>query len=340
MTVAQIKHYFQSRTGRLALTYLVIIMAMTIIFSMMIFAIASRQFDRPLDGHGAGRIIMGAPDNLRVLLNQRAEEARAELLLSLLFLNLGMLGFGMWFSSYLAARTMAPIERAMQEQVQFVSDASHELRTPLTALTSLNEVALRRKNKITDADARDLAAKNVAETNKLYLLTTSLLGLVHAEQKPELMQPVELQRAVSDAMEHVLQLAQEKSITINDAVPNVNVLSHAERLAQVVKILLENAVKYSHKAGTVMLYTKTHDNIVTLFVADSGIGIAEKDMPHIFNRFYRADQSRSKTRNDGYGIGLAIAKAISEQLGMNIRVESKVGVGSAFSIDLPLTHGA
>ena len=89
-----------------------------------------------------------------------------------------------------------------------------------------------------------------------------------------------------------------------------------------------------------MLYTKTHDNIVTLFVADSGIGIAEKDMPHIFNRFYRADQSRSKTRNDGYGIGLAIAKAISEQLGMNIRVESKVGVGSAFSIDLPLTHGA
>ena len=65
MTVAQIKHYFQSRTGRLALTYLVIIMAMTIIFSMMIFAIASRQFDRPLDGHGAGRIIMGAPDNLR-----------------------------------------------------------------------------------------------------------------------------------------------------------------------------------------------------------------------------------------------------------------------------------
>lgn len=336
MSLSQIRRYVNSRTGHLAATYLAIIMAMTIIFSFVIFTIAARQFDRPLEGRGSGRIMMGAPDDIRILLDQRAAEARAELILSLLLLNLGVLGFGIWFSTYLAARTMEPIERAMREQAQFVTDASHELRTPLTALTSLNEVALRRKAKISDVDARDLAAKNVAEANKLYALTTSLLGLVHADQHIERARPVELQRAVSDALEHVVQLAQQKSINIEDAVPNIRVLTRADKLTQVIKILLENAVKYSKAQGTVRLFAETQGALVTLSVADSGMGIAPQDMPRIFDRFYRADQSRGKSKNEGFGIGLAIAKAISDQCSMNIRVESTFGKGATFSIDLPL----
>lgn len=338
MNMRQLKNYFGSRTGRLAMTYLAIIMAMTIAFSAIIFSIASRQFDRPLDGRGMGHVFMGAPDDIKDLLDQRADDARAELLLSLLFLNFGMLGFGVWLSNYLAQHTMAPIERAMQEQVQFVSDASHELRTPLTALTSLNEVVLRRKGKITDTEARDLAAKNVAETSKLYALTTSLLGLVHVEQQMVVMGPVDLQRVVGDAMEHIITTAQEKKIIVEDATPKVMVLSQAERLTQVVKILLENAIKYSHKNSTVRLHTVARSNTLTLFVSDAGVGIDEKDLPHIFNRFYRADQSRNKQANNGYGIGLAIAKTISDRLDMNIQVKSKVGKGSTFSIDLPLVN--
>lgn len=328
--------YFRSRTGQLALTYLAIIMTMTLLFSGVIFLSASRQFDRPLEGRGGGRVMMLAPDDLRTMLETRAAEAREELFWNLFFLNLVALGFGLWFSTYLAARTMAPIERAMDEQAQFVSDASHEIRTPLTALGSLNEVFLRRKNKITDAEARELATQNVAETRKLYELTTSLLGLVHAERQPAVMMPVDLQRAVSDAMEHVITAAQAKSITVDDTTPSVAVTSHAERLTQVVKVLLENAVKYSHKQGVVRIYAVTHGDRLTLHVADDGIGIAKGDVPHIFNRFYRADQSRSKQAHDGYGIGLAIAKAISDQIGMNIHVDSRVGKGSDFSIDLPL----
>lgn len=339
MVMSQIKHYFSSRTGRLALTYLAIIMAMTIIFSVIIFSLASRQFDKPLEGHGAGRIMMNAPDDLRILLDQRAADARAELMLSLLFLNMGMLGFGLWFSTYLAARTMAPIEHAMQEQAQFVSDASHELRTPLTALTSLNEVALRRKSKINDADARELAAKNVTETSKLYNLTTSLLGLVRAENQDNMpmLTPVDLQRTVSDAMEYIIPAAQAKLLTVDDTVPNVRVLSNKERLTQVLKILLDNAVKYSHKKGVIHVAAEIQNESVMLSVADSGIGIAGHDLPHIFNRFYRADQSRNKEKNEGYGIGLAIARQISDQMGMNIKVKSNVGEGSVFTIELPLT---
>lgn len=335
MTTQRIRHYIRSRTGRLALTYLAIIMAMTVLFSSIIFTVASRQFDRPLNGRG-GPAMMGEPETIRTLLDQRAADARAELLLSLLLLNLGMLGFGVWFSHYLAERTMQPIERAMKEQEQFVSDASHELRTPLTALSTLNEVALRRKTKISDSEARDLAAKNAAETAKLYHLTSSLLGLVHTNQNTPAISSVDLQQVVSDAMEHITAAAQDKSMTIEDIVPRVKVLTSADRLAQVVKVLLENAVKYSHNRGTVEVRTATHGSTLTLSVVDHGIGIAEADMPHIFNRFYRVDQSRSKAKHDGYGIGLAIAKAISDQLHMNLSVESTPGEGSVFSVDLPL----
>lgn len=331
----QVTHYFRSRTGKLALTYLAIIMAMTILFSVIIYSVASRQFDRPLETHGSQRM-MNAPSDLMAVLDQRAADARADLFFNLLVLNLGMFAFGLWFSTYLAERTMEPIERALNEQIQFVSDASHELRTPLTALGSLNEVVLRRKKKITDAEARELAAQNMSETNKLYMLTTSLLGLVNADRQQVPVGPVDLQRAVSDAMEHVIVAAQEKSITVDDTTPKVQVLSQHEQLMQVMKILLENAVKYSHEGDTVRIYTSTHGTTLTLHVADTGIGIAEHDIPHIFNRFYRAEQSRSKSDHDGFGIGLAIAKTISDQMDMNIRVKSKPGDGADFRIDLPL----
>ncbi len=336
MSTAQIRHYFHSRTGHLALTYLAIIMAMTIIFSTVLFSLASRQFDRPIEPHGTQRIIVAPSDDLLALLNQRAADARAELFLNLVVLNLAMLGFGLWLSTYLAGGTMEPIEKAMREQIQFVSDASHELRTPLTALSSLNEVVLRRTKKISDAEARELATQNMQETNKLYMLTSSLLGLVNADQQQVTLSPVDLQQAVSDAMEHIISAAQEKSIEVEDTTPKAHVQSQSERLMQVIKVLLENAVKYSHPGGVVRVYATVHGSVVVLHVADTGVGIAEQDMPHIFSRFYRADQSRNKEQHDGYGIGLAIAKSISDQLGMNLRVKSKIGEGSVFSIDLPL----
>lgn len=104
-----------------------------------------------------------------------------------------------------------------------------------------------------------------------------------------------------------------------------------------VRILLDNAVKYSHKNSTVTVSAATHGNkLVTLTITDTGVGIHKDDIPHIFSRFYRADESRSKEHHDGYGLGLAIAKAISDRFAMAIRVTSHPGKGSAFSIDVPL----
>lgn len=329
------RNFLHTRTGHLALTYLAIIMAMTIVFSIVIFAIASNQFDRPLPAHGEFRIsrFTDGDTDIDTLFLQRASEAKAGLLISLLVLNVGMLLFGVWLSIYLARLTMEPIEHAMEEQSRFVSDASHELRTPLTALQSMNEVALRRK-KITESEARELAAANVDQAAKLHGLTSSLLGLIATNHDTK-QGPVDLQGAVGDAMATVVTAAQQKHVTVEDKVPAVTVKANQSQLVQVIRILLDNAVKYSNDDGEITITAKPHGTGVRLSVIDKGVGIHADDLPHIFSRFYRADASRSKEQQDGYGIGLAIAKSISDHMRWNISVHSTLGKGSTFSLDLP-----
>lgn len=324
------------------MTYLAIIMAMTIVFSMVIFAIASNQFDRPLPQHeplrGGLYSISGDGDvDIQNLLTQRADEAKLGLLFSLLILNIGMLAFGLWFSVHLARLTMEPIEQAMEEQSRFVSDASHELRTPLTALQSMNEVALRRK-KITEKEARELAEANVEQATKLHALTSSLLGLVASNKVAVKLEPVAIQDAVADAMTAVVAAAQGKGITVDDETQAVTVRASREQLVHVLRILLDNAIKYSADGSSVRLITDVQGPKVRLSVVDKGIGITAADMPHIFSRFYRADTSRSKERHDGYGIGLAIAKSISDHMHWDITAESKAGKGSTFTVELPVAH--
>lgn len=340
-TLSEVKAFLKTRTGQLALTYLAIIMAMTVIFSIVIFAIASNQFDRPLPQHGTfrggmyGGSNLSGEDSLEMLLAQRAAEARLGLFVSLLFLNVGVLLFGVWFSVRLARQTMEPIEEAMDEQSRFVSDASHELRTPLTALQSMNEVALRRK-KITEEDARELAAANVEQAAKLHALTSSLLGLVTAGKQVPKLEAVDLQSTVGDAMASVVTAAQQKDVQVEDNVPSISVTANPDQLVQVIRILLDNAVKYSKKGGRVMIDADATGERVRLRVTDKGVGISRSDLPHIFSRFYRADSSRSKEEHDGYGLGLAIAKSISDQMQWSITATSTKGKGSSFSIDLPL----
>ena len=313
-------------------------MAMTIVFSIVIFSISSNQFDRPLPARNTLRSIVlenGGDIDIKTLLSQRAGEAKLGLFFSLVLLNTGMLAFGVWFSVYLARLTMEPIEKAMEEQSRFVSDASHELRTPLTAIQSMNEVALRRK-KITEKEARELAEVNVKEAAKLHELTSSLLGLVAGAQKPTKLERLDLQKTVADAMSYIVTAAQKKHIAVDDNTEAVTVLANHEQLVHVVRILLDNAVKYSADGGTVRLASKQGAAFVRLSIIDAGIGIKETDIPHIFSRFYRADASRSKGQYEGYGLGLAIAKTISDRMDWNISVKSKPGKGSTFSIDLPV----
>jgi signal transduction histidine kinase len=148
--------------------------------------------------------------------------------------------------------------------------------------------------------------------------------------------PVSLQDVVADAMNRVVASALSKDIALEDKVPGVKVMADAQLLARVVTILLDNAIKYSHDKSKITLRASAKGGYGYLEVKDRGIGIRATDLPHIFDRFYRADRSRSKERTEGYGLGLSIAQKIVEQHHGEILVKSQQDSGSTFTIKLPL----
>lgn len=330
-----VQEFIKSRMTRLTFTYLAIIMSMSIVFSFFIYTIASARISSSLlvETSSGLKAVVVEDQFLNQLLRQRAVLARADLLNELVILNLVMLIGGALVSYYLAKRTLRPIESAMDAQSQFVSDASHELKTPLTALQTMNEVALR-KNKLTATETTDLIKQNIEEITKLRELSIALLGLAANDNSKLKISKVALQDVICDAMNQVVALAQEKDIAIDDQVSNARVCAHHESLVRIIRILLENAIKYSDSGSSVVISAKANGSCVEIDVSDSGIGISKEDQEKIFTRFYRVDNSRSKIKADGYGLGLAIAKDLANRQDIGLSVSSDLAKGSTFCLKL------
>jgi signal transduction histidine kinase len=300
-------------------------MAMSLSFSVLFYRTFMPNPNRQL-----------SPDTPAIVVRESHhyyEYVRNRLLARLTLLNGGTLVGGTFLSYYLARRTLRPIERAMDAQSRFTSDASHELRTPLAAIQTENEVALRASD-LTLSRAKELLHSNVEEITRLQQLSEGLLRLTNGRQHLPV-QPVWLDEIGGDAMNHVIKLAQAKNIAIDDTVPHVQVVAHPQSLAQAIVILLDNAIKYSPEKSTVHLEGKMNSKHASLSIRDEGIGIAASHLPHIFDRFYRADQSRTSQSVQGYGLGLSIAKKLIEQQHGGISAASELGEGSMFTIRLP-----
>lgn len=330
----RIRHFMRSSTARLALTYIAIIMTMTILFSIVLFMTSARQLDRPPKfEHNAldARMPPATHEAFESLLNRRAEQGKAELLSALIALNLIVLIVGSGLSYLLARRALEPIERAMDDQTRFISDASHELRTPLSVLQTTNEVALRKPH-LTLTDAKQTIEHNIVEVLKLRALSDSLLELLSPHAGNATQANIPLHNIVSEAMTTIIPAAQAKHITVEDTTPNITVFADATSATQVVRIFLDNAVKYAPERSTIHISADTTKQYILLHVQDEGPGIAESEQDAIFRRFYRTDQSRTKQTETGYGLGLAIAKAICDKQGMTINVDSTPGEGSIFTL--------
>jgi signal transduction histidine kinase len=146
---------------------------------------------------------------------------------------------------------------------------------------------------------------------------------------------VDLATAVAAVVEQMRPLANEREISIRCDLAPLKVLSHDDRLRQVVTNLLANAIHYNKPGGEIRVKTVAEDRTAILTIADSGIGISEQDLPHVFERFYRADKSRTAAAGRT-GLGLAICKAIVEAEGGSITVSSQLDVGSTFVVRIPL----
>ncbi|HEY5442640.1 MAG TPA: HAMP domain-containing sensor histidine kinase, partial [Candidatus Saccharimonadales bacterium] len=290
INLRSVTQFLRSTTARLAASYLGIIMVLSIGFSFVIYKASAHELGRQIPPPSMFIPNPDGPDlgfDTRHFFEQRIAEGRGDLLGRLIVLNVLVLIIGAALSYYLARRTLEPIEDAMESQSRFVSDASHELRTPLTAILASNEVALR-KTHLTLAQAKQTLKSNVEEMIKLKNLSDGLLSLSKQDAGSIVVQPVSLQDVAGEAMNRVLAAAQAKHITIQDEVPAVKVSGDMASLVQTVTVLLDNAIKYSANKSTVYLEGGQQDGRGYLSVKDRGIGITAEDLPHIFERFYRA----------------------------------------------------
>ncbi len=229
------------------------------------------------------------------------------------------------------------LEESFQQINRFSADASHELRTPLTVLQGELE-AIAQKAQTLPEEVKDTIGSALEETQRLSKIIESLLAISRLEAGEARVQPVrldfaELARTTADQMR---LLAEEKLISMScNGTGLVEVEADPSRLKQVVVNLLDNAIKYTPEGGKVSISVTPRDGHAVLEVADSGLGISADDLPHVFERFYRADKARSRQMG-GTGLGLSIVRSICSAHGGQVTVSSTEGRGSLFRVELPL----
>lgn len=229
------------------------------------------------------------------------------------------------------------IEAAYSAQQRFVSDASHELRAPLTAIQGNLEL-LSRHRSMPGVEREEALAEVTREANRLSRLVADLLALARADAGAPLKHRLlDLDEVVLDAYREARQLSQGQTLTLDSFEP-IQVTGDEDRLKQLLLILLDNAIKYTPTDGQVTLGLQRQEIGNKITVRDTGVGISPEDLPHVFERFYRADPARGRDPG-GTGLGLPIARWIVEQHGGKIALESQPGQGTIAIVYLPHPGG-
>ena len=229
--------------------------------------------------------------------------------------------------------TFARLDAAFAQQKQFASDAAHELRTPVTVMLTQTQTALNRERSAPEYRETVEACQRAAQ--RMRKLIGALLELARLDAGQEQMKRMkfDLSKTAKDCVELIRPLADERGVKIMSELPPLEITGDSERLAQVITNLLTNAIQYNQPEGEVRITAQLQNGAAILTVADTGAGIAAEDLPRVFERFYRADKSRSSGNN---GLGLAISQAIVAAHGGAIEVSSKENVGTTFTVRLPV----
>jgi signal transduction histidine kinase len=230
---------------------------------------------------------------------------------------------------------LARLDAAFAAQRQFIADASHELRNPLAIIRTNVDVALADPNADPD-DLRHTIAVVKRASGRMARLVDDLLALARRQEPILEHEPVDLGVAVAEASDDFVVPAAARNIVLDRVTaPDVVVTGDRDALKRAVANLLENAVRLAPEGSRIRLATGSEGDRAWIAVTDEGPGIAPEDQPHVFDRFWRADKGRSRA-DGGTGLGLAIVRQIAESHGGEVRLQSKVGVGSSFVIWLPV----
>lgn len=281
--------------------------------------------------------VLQAPINFDQIYDEQLANGRQRIFFNLLGVNVVVLLLGGAGSYWLAGRTLRPIEEALEGQRRFTADASHELRTPLTAMRTEIEVALRDKGLKLGA-AQGLLNSNLEEIDKLRSLADSLLTLSKYQSDGVVeFHAVELREVVDAAVGRLGGMIKQASATVHVGGGNVALKGDQDSLVALVVILVENSLKYSRGKPQINVEISKTGRRAEITVKDNGAGIAAGDLPKIFDRFYRADSSRSKATT-GYGLGLSIARQITDMHRGTIAATSEPKKGTTVMVSLPLSQ--
>jgi len=323
---------------RLTLWYIALLMALSLIFSGILFHFANHELAevihrRPTSiGSLRDNDVQASPEATAFELQARSNN----ILRDLIIFNGATLIVASGACYFLATRTLLPIEEAHRKQGRFVADVSHELRTPLAALQVQIEATLLQTTRPRSIEAKTLKS-NLEEVGRLERLTDTLLSLAKDDTKANTYRSdiLKVGELLALANERMGYAAKEKAITVKIKPSNVLIRGDFDAILQVVTAILDNAIKYSPKKSTITIGSTAAKKFVHITISDQGIGIKPAELPHVFDRFYRSDEARSHSGNDGLGLGLSLAKSIVDAHGGQISVSNNKPNGTKATITLP-----
>ena len=330
---------FQKTRIKLTAWYLLIIMLISVFFSFVIYKVLTHEFERfaQRQKFRIEQRFQNPPPPFPVPDPDLIKEVKQRLLLSLTGINLIILVLSGGLGYFLAGKTLKPIKDMVDEQNRFISDASHELRTPLTALKTSMEVGLRNK-KLALNEAKLIISENLNEINRLQLMSEKLLELARNQNLNNKKQfgTYALDRLINEVFKKISPLVKQKQIILIKRLVKCEINCNKDEVINLLVILLDNAIKYSPKKSVINVTVTKTDRCAIISIKDNGIGIDEKNIPLIFDRFYRVDSSRTRNKVEGFGLGLSIGKKIIEDHHGKIKVKSKIKKGSTFIVELPI----
>ena len=265
------------------------------------------------------------------------------------YATLNQLQLGLWLggtmalfcislsSVYLTHQALKPTLKSFQQLKQFAADASHELGGPLTKISLTTEILLNHPEQLNKPSAIKKITIIRSAGEQMKCLLEDLLFLARTDAASPLIKPqkstIFLDELLQQLVEHFTALAKNKEIDFQTDLHNgLKVKGDASQLNRLFSNLLSNAFKYTEKEGRIILSLRQSEHNAIVSVEDTGIGISPKYLPYIFQRFWRAEAAR---KQEGLGLGLAIAQTIAKQHGGKITVTSKVNVGTCFKVHLP-----
>lgn len=312
-------------------------MSISILFSFVIYQISSNQLSTRFglfQTNLRSQTDLPAPTKLsQEFRDKQTRESEEALLISLFYINFAVLGIGGIASYFFARKSLLPIEASHEAQSRFTSDASHELRTPLAVMKSELEVALRDKN-LPKQELRQILASTLEEVDRLSNLTHVLLQFSRQDYQGF----TRTETDVNKLAERTVTMLNKHQSRVKLTAPEQPVIVSVNEasIRELLTILLDNALRYSPPKSDVTVQIRNERTVVIIAVGNRGKGIHPDDLPHIFDRFYRGDKSRtSSSTASGYGLGLSLAKKIVELHGAQLSITSAPGRMTTAKIVLP-----